>query len=261
MTSWWGGWASPQLLNFSRKIYLSVPQQVPWGLIRPSTPKSLPTPVIDVFLFTHFCTLDKVHVNLNTSTFIIQRVPQKLMTYSILSLFPYILGIFRPHFFSSTLTADSHIKILFVSLDFAKFVLISITCVQSFIRKIFSTKTWTEGTIEMYVLKWQVIKQLFGYSIVITKMMWNVLMYEMYKVLSNFVHTCLHVLLHTLIKVLNSPLFPLSSEEGRSKSSAVFFKALQYRMLVSWLRVFIGRPFRITNVAAIGRTDESWVRY
>jgi len=44
MTSWWGGWASPQLLNFSRKIYLSGPQQVPWGLIRPSTPKSLPTP-------------------------------------------------------------------------------------------------------------------------------------------------------------------------------------------------------------------------
>jgi len=37
------GWASPQLLNFSRKIYLSGPQQVPWGLIRYSTPKSLPT--------------------------------------------------------------------------------------------------------------------------------------------------------------------------------------------------------------------------
>jgi len=47
MTSWWGGWASQQLLNFSRKIYLSGPQQVPWGLIRPSTPKSLPTPALN----------------------------------------------------------------------------------------------------------------------------------------------------------------------------------------------------------------------
>jgi len=47
VTSWWGGWASPQLLNISRKIYLSGPQQVPWGLIRPSTPKSLPTPDLD----------------------------------------------------------------------------------------------------------------------------------------------------------------------------------------------------------------------
>jgi len=38
------GWARPRLLKFSRKIYLYGPQQVPWGLIRPSTPKSLPTP-------------------------------------------------------------------------------------------------------------------------------------------------------------------------------------------------------------------------
>jgi len=42
-----GGWASPQLLHFSRKIYLLCPQQVPWGLIRPSTPKSLPTLELD----------------------------------------------------------------------------------------------------------------------------------------------------------------------------------------------------------------------
>jgi len=40
-------WASPQLLNFSRKTYVSGPQQVPWGRIRPSTPKSLPTPVLE----------------------------------------------------------------------------------------------------------------------------------------------------------------------------------------------------------------------
>jgi len=33
-----------QLLNFSRKIYLFGPQQVPWGLIWPLTPKSLLTP-------------------------------------------------------------------------------------------------------------------------------------------------------------------------------------------------------------------------
>jgi len=31
---------------FSRKIYLSGPQQVPWGLIQPSTPKILPTPAL-----------------------------------------------------------------------------------------------------------------------------------------------------------------------------------------------------------------------
>jgi len=41
------GWASPQLLNFSCKIYLSGPQQVAWGLILPSTPKSLQTPELD----------------------------------------------------------------------------------------------------------------------------------------------------------------------------------------------------------------------
>ena len=38
------GWARPRLLKFSRKIYLYGPQQVPWGLIRPSTQKCLPTP-------------------------------------------------------------------------------------------------------------------------------------------------------------------------------------------------------------------------
>ena len=49
-----GGWVSQELLNFSRKIYLSGPQQVPWGLIRPSTPKSLPTPTLEGH-FSFYC--------------------------------------------------------------------------------------------------------------------------------------------------------------------------------------------------------------